>query len=266
VNEMEKVVENLPAIEVKEGTILINWLGQGGFLLKTPKGKILCIDPYLSNYIEKFEGLGGRRMWFPTFAYSKFKPDVVVCTHDHIDHTDPETLPLIAAYSNAVFMGPTESITHMSRMNIPEDRLREFNREEVYVMDDISIKAVYAKHTKDSIGLIVETAGMKVYITGDTELDEKLYDIAKENIDLLIACINGKWGNMSAREACGLAVKIGTKHAIPMHYGLIPVNTVRPEEFVKLCREEGIETSLLEPEINYRCSKVSNERITIKRH
>jgi len=258
---IQSTIESLQLMDLEEGCFAINWIGQGGFVFKMPGGSILCVDPYLSNSVEKFEGLETRRMWFPAFPLARFKPDVVICTHDHLDHTDPETIPLIAAYSNALFLGPTESYEHMKRMHIDQKRLKKFNQGDTYQGKDFTVKAVYAKHTQDSIGLLVQIQNTKIYITGDTEDSERLYDLESEKIDILITCINGKLGNLNAREACKLAKKLSVKHIIPMHYGLIPSNTVQLHEFMNVCNEMGLKEWILKPEVNFICKIADTEQM-----
>lgn len=248
-------VEALADIKVEQGTLLINWLGQAGFLFKTPKGAILCIDPYLSNSVEKHDGAESRRMWFPSFSMENFKPDAVICTHDHLDHTDPETLPLIASYSNAGFFGPEESCEHMLKMNINPARITKVEVGKEYSVKDAEFKPVYARHTSGSIGVIVAVDRINIYITGDTEYCSELLDISHDKPDLLITCINGKYGNLDADEALKVADGLGVKAVIPMHYGLLPSNTVNPQEFVRKCSEKGISCFALEEEKNYICSK-----------
>jgi L-ascorbate 6-phosphate lactonase len=44
--------EKLKSYVVPEGSLTLWWLGQAGFLIKSPSGKIVVIDPYLSNFPE----------------------------------------------------------------------------------------------------------------------------------------------------------------------------------------------------------------------
>ena len=68
----------------------ITWLGQAGFLLE--KGDIeILIDPYLSDACAKANPNSYRRTPLDE-SYLKRKPQVIVLTHEHVDHYDPETL------------------------------------------------------------------------------------------------------------------------------------------------------------------------------
>ena len=70
------------------------WITQGGFVFESASFR-LAVDPYLSDFVEKKEHL--TRMIQPVFSVESLKPDAVFCTHDHIDHFDPVTVPEIAS-------------------------------------------------------------------------------------------------------------------------------------------------------------------------
>ena len=68
----------------------ITWLGQAGLLFETD-GKVILLDPYLSDSVERIEPHNRRRVPVdPRFL--SLKPDLILLTHNHLDHTDPETL------------------------------------------------------------------------------------------------------------------------------------------------------------------------------
>ena len=70
----------------------ITWLGQAGLLFERG-GVSVMIDPYLSNYVEKVQPANYRRSPINE-AYFNIDPDIMIFTHDHIDHYDPETAPV----------------------------------------------------------------------------------------------------------------------------------------------------------------------------
>ncbi len=258
-NRRESGITNLGVAAIEKGQLLIDWIGQAGYVFKTSEGTVVCIDPYLSNSIEKFEGPDTRRLWFPSFALETFRPDIVICTHDHLDHTDPETLPMIAAYSDAIFMGPEESCKHIAAMNVSSDRIRKVEIGQTYEYKDVRIKPTFALHTPGSIGVVLEMEGIKIYFTADTQYDERLLAVCDDSPDLLLTCINAKYGNLNAQEACELAMRLKPDLSIPMHYGLIPSNTVPPDEFVARCKKNGIACTVLKTEVNYILSKQKME-------
>ena len=68
----------------------ITWLGQAGLLFET-NGKTIIVDPYLSDSVEKIEPRNKRRVPVDE-RFFDISPDVIVLTHSHLDHTDPDTL------------------------------------------------------------------------------------------------------------------------------------------------------------------------------
>ena len=55
-------------------------------------GKTVMIDPYLSDSVVKVNPLNYRRAPIAQ-EYFDLTPDVIIFTHDHLDHYDPETAP-----------------------------------------------------------------------------------------------------------------------------------------------------------------------------
>lgn len=266
-------VDKIESTSVSEKNILINWIGQAGFIFKTNTGTIICIDPYLSNSAEKYDstdpewvfGRANRRMWFNGFKLENFHPDMVVCSHDHVDHTDPETLPLIYCFSEANFYGPKTVCNHMEKMNIDVKRINVLELNEKYNLDGVCLKPVYANHTEDSQGYILTVANIKIYITGDTCLDDRLYNLKEEEIDVMIACINGKFNNLSINEAIHLAEALDIKLLIPMHFDLMASNTVDGSKFLNACQENKLEAVILEAERDYFLSKETENVVLQKR-
>ena len=68
----------------------VTWLGQAGLLFET-NGKIIIVDPYLSNSVEKIEPQNYRRVAVEE-KFLQIKPNIILLTHNHLDHTDLETL------------------------------------------------------------------------------------------------------------------------------------------------------------------------------
>ena len=122
---------------------------------------------------------------------------------------------------------------------MPEDRLLSFDRGEEFGIGDAELHAVFADHTEDSIGLVVRAGGQTAYFTADTLYNPRLQEEAAPFApDILVPCINGRWGNMGAQEAARLAKGLNVKLAIPTHYGMFAENTADPMDFV---REMGAE-------------------------
>jgi len=205
----------------------ITWIGQGGYVFYTGD-KTVCIDPYLSDSVGK---AGGPRRLVPVPIDARgLKVDMVISTHDHADHLDEESIRCLSA-PGTLFAGPATCLKHFRSMGIQKNSLYRLNAGDSFSDGDLEINAVYANHTPDSIGVVIKHSGYTVYLTGDTLYDKKLLDTKRYVPDILIACINGKMGNMGYEEAAALAFEIRVKVAIPSHYGMFAENTVDPEKF-----------------------------------
>ncbi|MGC8833958.1 MAG: DUF362 domain-containing protein [Armatimonadota bacterium] len=236
---------------VPKNGVTLFWLGQGGFAFKTPQDKVLVVDPYLS------ESAGARRL-VPKALHPRqvrtdaerqqqtLFPNLVLCTHDHIDHTDPESIKEIAETSSASFMGPPSSCKRITDSGIDPTRVITIKAGESKDLEGVNIRAVFAKHTEDSVGYVLSFGPTRVYITGDTEYDPRLVSEVKPlKPDILIVCINGKWGNMSAADAAKLTAQINPKVVIPMHYGMFAENTVDPQTFVAEAKKAGVKSKIV---------------------
>ena len=79
--------------------MIVRFLGQSGYVLQTNRSKII-IDPYLSDSVNR---VAGRPRLLPLpFLPNEIDCDAVVCTHDHLDHLDPDTVTKIP--QNQVFL------------------------------------------------------------------------------------------------------------------------------------------------------------------
>jgi L-ascorbate 6-phosphate lactonase len=206
----------------------LRWIGQGGFILEAG-GRRLVIDPYLSDSVFKSEGLA--RLVPPACAPEELKADLVICTHDHLDHLDEETLKCLDA-ATTVFCGPSSCTTHFKSMGIPPARIRSLDRGASLDWSGARIDAVFAAHTPDSIGVAVTLDSSSIYFSGDSQYDPRLAGAAAgRKIDILVCCINGRLGNMNCAEAAALAKELKAKTAVPCHYGMFKENTEDPQKF-----------------------------------
>ncbi|MGQ9525768.1 MAG: DUF362 domain-containing protein [Armatimonadota bacterium] len=230
--------------------VTLFWLGQGGFAFKTPDDKVIVVDPYLSDS-------GGMKRMVPKALHPRdvrgdaerqqqtLFPSLVLCTHDHVDHTDLPGLQELAATSSAVFAGPPSSCAKMKEAGIDAGRIVDIKRGDAKTLAGVDVRAVFAKHTQDSVGYVLTIGKTRIYITGDSEYDAQLAQVKSLRPDILLVCINGKWGNMSAQDAARLTAQINPKVVIPMHFGMFADNTVDPQTFVEAAKKSGVKSKIV---------------------
>ena len=202
----------------------IRFLGQSGYIIKTDKAEIV-IDPYLSDSVNR---VAGRPRTLPIpINPQNISCEAVICTHNHLDHLDPDTIAQIN--DKQFFITTNEGKTELNRLG--KDHVVSLNVGESTVVGDFEITAVFADHTVEAFGLIVKTENKALYFSGDTLYNEQLFDISKYKPDITFICINGRLGNMNVDEALITAKRIGAKINIPNHYDMFASNSENPHLF-----------------------------------
>ena len=199
-------------------------LGQSGYVLKTKNSEII-IDPYLSDSVNR---VAGRPRLLPIpLTPADISCDAVICTHDHLDHLDPDTVSLIDPKQLFITTnGGKEKLAGLGKENVIA-----MNEGESIKLGDLEITAVFADHTVEAFGVIVKAEDKTLYFSGDTLYNERLFDIAKYSPDVTFICINGRLGNMNVEEALVTAKKIGASLNIPNHYDMFASNSEDPHLF-----------------------------------
>jgi L-ascorbate 6-phosphate lactonase len=245
----ERVAEAFFGAVVKPRSVLVVWLGQAGFMLKTSSGKVLMIDPYLSNDAAASHGL--KRVSPAPITTALVSPDLLCVTHPHVDHLDPAT---IRAYGNrgTVTLVAAPTTIEIARAELgwtgPVISLAAGESSEV---TGLRVTATWTRHGSceeapgpdEAVGFLLEIDEIRLWHPGDTEYDATLHRAAPGRIDVGFLPINGSGGNMNAHEAALLAWQLRVGVVIPMHFGMWseqaysyggsePWATPRPDEFI----------------------------------
>ena len=205
----------------------IQWLGQNGYMLEKD-GVRLCIDPYLSDSV--FKSSGKKRLTAPPIAPEELACEGMVCTHNHLDHLDPDTISVMKTKDTTRFFAPYDCEAKMQSLGV--SHYEKFDPGAMAKVGDFELEAVFADHTsKSAIGVVVRVDGLTLLFTGDTYYHEKLREYRRFCPDVLFICINGKLGNMNVDEAVKLTGEIAPRVGVPTHYGLFAENTEDPEKY-----------------------------------
>ena len=227
----------------------IKWIGQSGYILDTEDFR-LVIDPYLSNSIEYEQGL--KRLVPIPVDIENLHPDFVYCTHNHLDHFDPQTiLQITEAYPLCKIIGPASVIEHANRLKVNSKNTILLNAYENLTLGKLKLSATPAFHTDPfSTGLLVEHESRIVYFSGDTayfpELAGLITRMAVSKLDFVFVCINGKLGNMNTDDALSFALELNPKTVIPNHYGMFAENTADPAYFAAIGASKGLNIEIMQ--------------------
>jgi len=220
----------------------VTWIGQGGYILDY-SGTTLVLDPYFSNSVEATDGF--KRLFPAPEEALGVKADYILITHDHLDHFDEESLALLFKNKKPVVVGPDSCLEHLRRFDDSIESIA-LNRGTSFAVGDLTIRAVPAEHTDDSVGFLMQKGAGGVYFTGDTLYTKELAAVKAYGPKVLFVCINGKLGNMTASEAARLATELEVEEAYPNHYGLFAENTADPGDFCKELEGTQVRPKVLE--------------------
>jgi L-ascorbate metabolism protein UlaG (beta-lactamase superfamily) len=219
----------------------LTWYGHAAFKIKTATGKILLIDPWITN--PAFAG-GNEELG------SMSHVDLVLLTHGHADHV-----------GNAVEIGNRTGATLVSNFDLTAAMISALGYPEAQASNEttghlggelslldgeVKVHFVPAWHgssvQKDEsappiyagnpTGLIIALHdGPTIYHTGDTDLFSDMALVKRfHKIDVMLVCIGDHFTMGPARAAEAVKL-VAPKAVIPMHHGTFPVLTGTPEAF-----------------------------------
>ena len=204
------------------------WLGQAGLLIES-EGIRIMIDPYLSDSVKAINPRNYRRGPLDN-RFLEMQPDVLICTHNHLDHADPETLKHYLDRDGGILVLAPEAVWQDVRKFGHDHNYVRFNRHTQWSLGHIRFTAVKAEHSDPHpIGIIIEAEGKTLYITGDTLYHKDIFPALPADIDAVFLPINGAGNNMNPADAARFARDCGAKVAVPLHWGLF--DSKDPNEF-----------------------------------
>ena len=229
----------------------IEHLGQSGLKIDS-ENQCILIDPYLSNSVEILDSPDlVRQVPIPYSPKNLTNINWILITHEHIDHCDPHTIPILAEVNpKARFIGPKNVRNKLKHWNIQESRIIELKNTPINLTSTLKLLAVPASHPKieiasdgypKNVGWLISNKKKRIYIAGDTSVHKDIISFLKKLpiIDLAILPINednyfrrerGIVGNMSIREAFGLTDTLEIKKLFPVHWDMFEANNSIPEE------------------------------------
>ena len=148
---MSSLAATIAETQVRPGHVMAWWLSGTGFVLKTPLGTQVYIDPYFSNCVAQIFGV--ERAVPPPVPVEEAQPDLVVATHWHEDHLDPAGLPILARRSPTQFLCPPSCRSRLLGWLVPGQRVTAFSAGQTHTFRDVRITAVPARHVAGISGL-----------------------------------------------------------------------------------------------------------------
>ncbi len=234
----------------------ITYYGHAGFKIKTPTGKVLLVDPWITNPSNP----DGKKQ-----LDELERADLIFLTHAHADHIGNSVeiakkfnTKLVATYD----LGKAMVIHGGYPANLfGYDTTGNFGGEITLLDGEIRVLFVPALH---SSGLEISNSsksliyggnpggflitiknGPTIYHTGDTDLfgDMKLLGELYK-IDIMMVCIGDRF-TMGPKRAA-IAVKyVNPTVVIPMHYGTFPILPGKVEEFEDELKRQNLSVKII---------------------
>lgn len=206
----------------------ITWLGQAGLMFET-KDVSIMIDPYFSHSCEKRKERLKRRIPIEDI-FARKCPNVLILTHNHLDHTDPETLCNYLREDTSICVISSRDAHEMLLTYPGNHNCIIFEPGTQWTVKGVRISAVPAYHSESTaFGVVLEHDGKKYYVTGDTLYNTEIIKMLPKDIHVIFLPINGYGNNMNVEDASRFALDCGAKWAVPVHWGMF--DAVDPLEF-----------------------------------
>jgi len=205
-----------------KATVQVTWLGHATFLVTSPGGTSILIDPYIKGNPATPASLKD---------LSRYHPAAILVTHAHSDHTSD--VKEIALASGAPVIGEDDWV---NSFGLPEQQVMGGNVGGSFKIGDVMIHLVPAMHSSAPAGrplgvVLTFPDGRSLYHTGDTwifgdmALIEELYHPAI----ILLAAGGGPYTQDPPTAALAIKKYFHPSVIVPMHYGTFPALATEAE-------------------------------------
>jgi L-ascorbate 6-phosphate lactonase len=238
-------VKNIKKIKVPKGKAAVFWLTGAGIVFKFENGVIICVDPYLSDSVERLHGF--KRLSLAPLRPKELKFDYLLISHDHDDHMDVDSMEtLLRVNKNAKILAPNCCKPYLTTIG-KKFTLIHHGLKSIIPDGFISVtKADHGRLCPDAAGFVISCCQKTIYLTGDTCQNNKIFKkVSLLKPDIVIPCINGAFGNLNEKEAALLVKLCKAKTAIPAHFGLFAEHGGDPGLFNKYLRSYSPQTQVV---------------------
>ena len=229
----------------------LTWYGQAAFRLVTPSGKVILIDPWITNPLNP----NGKQ----DLADLK-KVDLILISHGHSDHVGDAVeiakrtkAKLVTSFDQAQaytrYLGfPSEQVGVDSAGNVGGTLVFFDGEVKITLVNAIHGSTLTAKEkggdmpypAGNPIGFVIAVRnGPTIYHTGDTDEFTDMQLLRPMKITLMLACI-GDHFTMGPERAADAVSLVQPEKVAPMHYGTFPVLSGTPAQFAAALKAKGL--------------------------
>jgi len=244
-----------PVTDRPSGPVAVTYVGHASVAIAVA-GTTIITDPVLTTRIKHL-----RRIGAPAADFDPASVDVVAISHQHHDHLHIASLKRLPRTAHVVV--PVGLGGKAAKLGF--ERVTELAVGESVAHDSVTITAVPATHDDHRhpgaariapVGYLFETDGWSGYFPGDTDVYPEMSELDPE---LTLIPIWG-WGptlgggHLDPARAAEALELLGSKTAIPIHWGTLWPYYVRPndrlvlppKELVAAVRARGLDVDVIE--------------------